>query len=117
MDSNENKCIKREEEYNVENLHIIQKNTKANDLIYKSLPRNILNKVSSYISANDVWRTMEAYYENENIELTLMAIEESKSDEEVIRIMTMSYLEAEDERNKKSISNLKDIIHVMSKKS
>lgn len=44
-----------------------------------------------------------------------MAIEESKTEEEVIGMMAMSDLEAEDEANQVSISNLKENIHAMSK--
>ncbi|XP_070046370.1 uncharacterized protein [Nicotiana tomentosiformis] len=60
VDSDGNKSIKREEEYDAEDRQMIQQNSKAKDLLYKSLPRSVLYKVSSCISAHDIWRTLES---------------------------------------------------------
>nr|XP_009624030.1 uncharacterized protein LOC104115153 [Nicotiana tomentosiformis] len=70
-----------------------------------SLSRNTLLRVSSCISAHDIWRTLKTDFGNENIEVALMAIEESKIEEEVIGMMAMSNSETEDETNQ-LISNL-----------
>lgn len=59
---------------------------------------------------------METDFENENIEVALVAIEESKIEEEVIGMMAMSDSETEDETNQVSISDLKENIHAMYKK-
>ncbi|XP_075098950.1 uncharacterized protein LOC142175849 [Nicotiana tabacum] len=40
MDSEGNKCNKREEEYDEEDRQLVQKNAKAKDLLYRSLSRN-----------------------------------------------------------------------------
>ncbi|XP_070022337.1 uncharacterized protein [Nicotiana sylvestris] len=65
----------------------------------KSLSRNTLLRVSSCISAHDIWSTLDTDFGNENIEVALMAIEESKTEEEVIRMMAMSDSKTEDEAN------------------
>ncbi|XP_033508517.1 uncharacterized protein [Nicotiana tomentosiformis] len=59
LDGEGNKCNKREEEYDEEDRHLVQKNAKAKDFLYKSLYRNTLLKVSSCISTHDIWRTLE----------------------------------------------------------
>nr|XP_009618068.1 uncharacterized protein LOC104110311 [Nicotiana tomentosiformis]XP_016461743.1 PREDICTED: uncharacterized protein LOC107785038 [Nicotiana tabacum] len=105
MDGEGNKCNKREEEYDDEDRRLVQKNAKAKDLLYRGLPRNIIYKVSSCISAHDIWRTLEADFGDKNIEVALMAIEESQTEEEVIGMMSMSDSETEDE-TKQLISNL-----------
>nr|XP_016500738.1 PREDICTED: uncharacterized protein LOC107819164 [Nicotiana tabacum] len=105
MDGERNKCNKREEDYDDKDRQVIQKNTKAKDLPYRSFPRNILYKVSSCNSVHDIWRILEADFGDENIEMALMAIEESQTEEEVIGMMAMSDSETEDETNQ-LISNL-----------
>ncbi|OIT35217.1 hypothetical protein A4A49_32738 [Nicotiana attenuata] len=75
------------------------KNAKADELHYRSLPKSVLYKVSSCISAYDIWMTLEADFEYENIEVALMQIEESQIEEEVIGMLAMSDSEVEDETN------------------
>ncbi|XP_070046239.1 uncharacterized protein [Nicotiana tomentosiformis] len=77
VDSDENKIIKKEEEYDLEDHQTIQQNSKGKDLLCKILLRSVLYKVSSCISAHDIWRTFESDFVNENIEVALMTIEES----------------------------------------
>ncbi|XP_070054754.1 uncharacterized protein [Nicotiana tomentosiformis] len=89
MDSEGNKCNKREEKYDEQDRQLVQKNA-------KSVP---------CISAHDIRRTLEADFGDEDIEVALMAIEESKIDEEVIGMMDMSDSETEDETNE-LISNI-----------
>ncbi|XP_070008599.1 uncharacterized protein [Nicotiana sylvestris] len=66
LDSEGNKCNKREEKYDEE---------------------------------DHIWRTLESDFGNENIEVALMGIEESKIEEKVIGMMAMSDLETEDKAN------------------
>ncbi|XP_070042555.1 uncharacterized protein [Nicotiana tomentosiformis] len=115
LDGEGNKCNKREEEYDEEDRQLVQKNAKAKDLLYKSLSRNTLLRVSSCISAHDIWRTLKTDFENQNIKVALMVIEESKIEEKVIGMMAMSNSKTEDEANQVSVSDLKENIHAMSK--
>ncbi|XP_070054110.1 uncharacterized protein [Nicotiana tomentosiformis] len=108
-------CNKTKEEYDDEDRQLIQKNAKAKNLLYRSLPRNILYKVSSCISTHDIWRTLEADFGDENIEVALMAIEESQTDEEVIRMMAMSDSETEDETNQ--VKDLKNQVLELTSKN
>ncbi|XP_019234471.1 PREDICTED: uncharacterized protein LOC109214947 [Nicotiana attenuata] len=57
-------------------------------------------------------RTLETDFGNENIKVALVAIEESKIEEEV----ALSDSKTKDETNQVSISDLKENIHAMSKK-
>lgn len=72
QDTNEDKLtgsVKREEEYNSEDL--IKKNAKTKDILYKGLQRSMLYKVSSRSFARDIWDSLAAEYGNEDIELAL----------------------------------------------
>ncbi|XP_070046275.1 uncharacterized protein [Nicotiana tomentosiformis] len=64
LDSEGNRCNKRKEEYDEKDRQLVQKNTKAKDLLYKSLSRNTLLRVSSCISAHDIRMTLEIDFGN-----------------------------------------------------
>ncbi|XP_070032920.1 uncharacterized protein [Nicotiana tomentosiformis] len=118
MDCEGNKCNKREEEYDDEDHQLVQKNTKSKDLLYRSLCRNILFKVSSFISAHVIWRTLKPDFGDENIKVELMIIEESQTEEEVIGMMAMSDSETEDEANQRDmIKDLKNQVLELTSKN
>nr|XP_018631400.1 uncharacterized protein LOC108947676 [Nicotiana tomentosiformis] len=76
--------------------------------IVRSLPRNVLCKASSCISAHDIWINLEANFGDENLEVVLMAIKESQIEEELMDIIVtmMSKMDKISDGNDKLISNL-----------
>ncbi|XP_070057439.1 uncharacterized protein [Nicotiana tomentosiformis] len=54
LDSEGNRCNKREEKYDEKDRYLVQKNARSKDLLYRILSRNTLLSVSSYISAHDI---------------------------------------------------------------